>query len=206
MKHFVQHMIRQHLDEIASKSLYNCHVPGLASILFVDAPEQRIRLFIATRQHELWRNNPTTLGSLAAHAHHCDITLECVFGRFANLSYAAYEAGPETGGPFHAYHYTSGIFNPRGKFEASHLPGVAYRDYDYVHAGESLALPAHQIHSVQVNKGVVAAWFVYEGKEDAGYESLSYSDQNLALTSFDNLYRPMNTVQVVELLETVNLL
>jgi hypothetical protein len=202
MKTLVTHLVREHLAEIANKSLLDCHVRGLHSIMLLDTPEQRVRLFVATERHELWRNTAESLGSIAAHPHHCNITLHCIQGAFVNLEYAISKTGK-----YLPYIYRSALLNGTGGFTKSQRNGpVALIGQRAVGVGDSLALPAYHIHSVSVPPGQRAAWFVYEGKEDAQYSSLSYSDQDLEQADFQGLYGKMDEQQVISLLVEVGLL
>ena len=206
MKALIQHLIRGHLPEIAAQSLLDCHVRGLHSIMFLDTPEQRVRLFVATEHHELWKNTARALGSLAAHPHHCAITLHCVKGHMVNLEYAIVEPGE--GGPFKPYRYTSGLLNGQqaGFKRAEGRGDAVFNDARMLGEGNAIYLSANLIHSVQLEKGRVTAWFVYEGKEDPLYSSLSYSDQNLEQADFEGLYGKMDEAQVLGLLQMVGLL
>lgn len=205
MRNLVKHWVRENLTEIAKKSLINCHVQGLHSILFQDTPENRIRLFITTPNHKLHLNNEGTLGSLAAHAHHSNITLEVVQGTVINLEYDYHTQPLEL--KYHPFEYTSGILTSKPSFvKTSKFNSVSYADQSCILTGDSLKLPANQIHSVYVAKGHVTAWFVYEGKSDPNYKSLSYSDQNMNFFSFQGLYKPMYSVDVLALLSSVNLI
>lgn len=202
MKHLVSHLIREHLPQIAAQSLMNCHVRGLHSIMFLDTPEQRVRLFVTTEAHDLHQNWAGGLVSLAAHPHHCSLTLHCVHGMFENLAFHL-----EEGCRFKAFRYSSALVHGKGGFvrEDQAMP-ARYTGSEWVGRGDSIHLPASLIHSVRVPKNMVAAWFVYEGKEDAGYSSLSYSDQDLEKADFSGLYGPMSEETVLELLAMVGLL
>lgn len=201
MKHLIKHLVHEHLPEIAAKSLLNCHVQGLHSIMLIDTPERRVRLFITDETHQLHLNTCNNLGSLAAHAHHCNITLHMVQGAMVNLEYILHPRGD-----LQAYYYTSGILNEQGSFDQAEVCPALFEDARMLEAGMSLHLPAHLIHSVQVNEGMVAAWFVYEGAKDPAYQSYSYSNNNLEQSSFAHLYKPMSEERVVSLLKSVNLL
>ena len=204
MKALIQHLVREHLPQIAAQSLLDCHVKGLNSIMFIDTPEQRVRLFVATKQHELHQNNPLTLGSLAAHSHHCSLTLHCIHGCFRNLQY---EETLDGSGKYLPYTYQSQLLHGQGRFERFEQGyPVQFKADHFVRADDWLVLPADFIHSVHVAKDKTAAWFVYEGKEDAGYTGISYSDQPLQRVSFDGLYSKMSKQQVLDLLRLVGLL
>ena len=203
MKHLVKHLREHHAHEIMSKSYRNCHVRGLDSILLLDSPEHRIRLFVARPEHELWKNTPRTLGSLAAHPHHCDITIEMTHGTLTNYTYRKQENGRFVG-----YSYRSAILDGAGSFRYHHLVLPVAFEGATTHDPrcQPLVLAAHTIHSVQVAKGRSAAWFVYEGHEDQHYAALSYSDQNLEQTSFEGLYESMTLAQIMEALELAQVL
>lgn len=202
MKALISHLIREHLPQIAAQSLMNCHVRGLHSIMFLNTPEQRIRLYIATPEHELWKNNIDTLGSLAAHPHHCNITIHCIKGAVVNLEYR-----PDKNGKYLAFRYMSAITMGEGAFHARPwFSPVSYSQMRAIGEGKSLELPANLIHSVSALPGCLTAWFVYEGREDKNYTSLSYSNQPLEETSFDGLYGKISEQEVVGLLEQVGLL
>lgn len=207
MKALVQHLIREQLPRITAGSLLNCHVVGLHSIMLLDTPEQRIRLFIASKEHELYKNTPDTLGSLAAHPHHCNITLHCIMGGFTNLRYKEVDNFLQNEVEYVAYAYQSAILMGVGSFAPAGLRRSVRFDYETpIERGDVLALAANVIHSVYVPRGREAAWFVYEGKEDATYTSLSYSDQDLTAASFDRLYQPMSEETVIHWLRKSGLL
>jgi hypothetical protein len=206
MQALINHLVHEHLAEIAAKSLLDCHVRGIHSIMLLDTPEQRVRLFVATEEHELWRNSARSLGSLAAHPHHCAVTLHCVKGHMVNLEYAVVEPGAE--GPYKPYRYTSGILNEKqgGFVRAQGRGDAVFNDARMLGEGTAIYLSANLIHSVQLEKGRATAWFVYEGKEDPGYSSLSYSDQDLEAADFEGLYGKMSEAQVLSLLQLAGLL
>jgi hypothetical protein len=204
MKALVQHLVRENLAQIAAGSLLHCHVRGLHSIMLIDTPEQRIRLFIATKDHQLYHNTAETLGSLAAHPHHCNITLHCIKGGFTNLMYRQKPVLQEV--EYVAYTYQSAILTGVGSFARAEAPSAVFVGSVDVERGDSLALAANAIHSVYITQGRETAWFVYEGREDKNYSSLSYSDQPLDKTSFEGLYFPMPEETVISLLTSVGLL
>lgn len=201
MKELVNHLVRQNLPQIAKQSLLDCHVRGMHSIMFLDTPEQRVRLFVATRYHELHLNTSRTLGSLAAHPHHCDITLHCIKGDLFNYTYE-----PHQDGKYKPFRYVSGILNEQAGFiRTPEEESVEFVGSACVRENNALVLPAKSIHSVHANKGEVTAWFVYEGKEDPSYTSLSYSDKPLQNTVFGDLYGKMTEQNVIELLQLAGL-
>lgn len=63
------------MNILLERSLINCHCEGMDSLVVKDAPGM-VRIFIARHDHQLWRNDPTTMKtarmSVALHKHHCD--------------------------------------------------------------------------------------------------------------------------------------
>ena len=61
MKHLIKHLIDNHMENIISRSLKNCHCTGLHSIMLSESPEKTIRLFISDEKSEMYKNYPAAL-------------------------------------------------------------------------------------------------------------------------------------------------
>jgi hypothetical protein len=201
MKILVQGLVQNNLAEIVANSYLNCHVRGMHSIVLYTSPGDSLRLFVATPDHELHLNRRTSLGSLAAHAHHCDVTLQCNTGFFVNLDYAL----DRYIGEFKPFQYQSHIHTGKGGFISVKGASAYPTDHKLVKAGETLALKARDIHSVSVVRGQGASWFVREDAEDPGYVPLAYSTQDLTQSKWEGLYQRPTAEQVLELLQSVGL-
>lgn len=198
-------MIRAFLNHHADRlhrggrvnALMNCHVRGLASVMLHDEPGNRVRLFYATAEHELWRNRdplPADM-NLAVHPHHCDITLVLVFGRVCNTRYVAL---PNAEGDFHGCRYDSainggagGLFKTGDRFALQKVQqGWLYPTGDRMRAAE--------LHSIYVPKGEQAAWLVLEGNADPSYLPVCYTRN----PDFSNvgMYQPMERGEVERML------
>lgn len=219
----ISHLLKNNLDEILRRSLLNCHVPGLHSIVFLESPGKTIRMFIADKDHELYKNEPPfdrlerkDPMSLAFHSHHCNITIEMVQGSMTNYTITAGQGGLDTF-ELYAYQYISKINNGKGGFERRYIPIVKPifeiessiqlsnpNDYGI----SSLYLRAHELHTVYVDRGRTAAWFVYEGLESADYQEECYSnDPNLEEDWTDEgLYQPMEKKDLIRLLTQAELI
>lgn len=180
------------LEWIASKSLIDCHVEGVDSIMFDDTPGKRVRVFIANENHQLWRNHPDTPDDLSAalHPHHCELILSPIFGEIGNVIGHPYVDGAKEGHTFRAWIYQSqistgvGVFVDGGFFKALTLCVLDLT--------EPLLMPASVIHTIYVPRGTSAAWFVYEGEDDPLYKPLAYSNSDLDKLDFSRLYKPMS--------------
>lgn len=210
MKTLVKHLVENHLDEIVEKSIFNCHCLGLHSIMLLDSPEKTIRMYYSTAMSSMYKNLPETFlnkeMTLGFHSHHCNLTLECIKGRFLNWEVSKQKSNENYSIQARAYKYQSKIKDGELQFKELgevHLNTTAYR---WVSVGEAVHMPADQIHTVATELGCDAAWLVYEGKEDAEYDSLCYSNSNPNLVDTTFLYVKPNKEQVLAVLKRVNLI
>jgi hypothetical protein len=161
--------------------------------MLIDHPCQRVRMFVATPEHEMWRNDLQSVGgttmSLGYHAHHCDLTIHAARGRIVNVtpSQGWYQTHNARG--LGQYRYKSKILDEsQGSFER--LPGARIIEGvgNSMHPGDTVFMTAQELHTVWVPKGQSAAWFVYEGKEDPSYDPVTYSDEDLTKFDFTGMY------------------
>ena len=127
----IKMMLRHHIERVAKlgyndttyKGLMNCHVEGVHSVVMQDEPGNRLRLFYATKAHQLWRNSfPHAWNmSLAVHPHHCKVRLIQIFGHIENQKFLM---APDQTGPYHLCEYVSGVLNQEGKLTDT---GLRYR-------------------------------------------------------------------------------
>ena len=85
--------------------------------------------------------------------------------------------------------YTSAISGDKasltitGETTAESLSRIQLDPGDYAY------MDADEIHTIYVPKDEEAAWLVFEGKEDANYKPLVYSNHDLSNFNFDALYK-----------------
>ncbi len=202
MKHLISHLLSNHLDSIVSQSILHCHVRGLHSIMLLQSPERTIRLYITDTSHQLYHNYPAEYGStqlsLGFHAHHCQLTLEVVRGTMLNWT-----VGPARSG-FLAdrYLWRSPITTEETGGFILDLRGDMMETLDLriLSEGKAIHMAASAIHTVAVKPGEIAAWLVYEGREDPGY--VPYTWSNADLTAFDTtgLYAKPTEEEVLRLI------
>jgi len=177
------------IDEIVSKSLLNCHCKGLHSVMLLESPGKTIRLYVADKDHELWKNGLEGIQSkqmtIGYHAHHCNITIECVQGEVVNDEIIEHIDGNWL---FDKYMYQSAIRNGKGGFEKLGKSTFKQGALKVLKKDRSAYLPAQSIHTVFVNRGCDAAWLVYEGLENDNYVPYCYSTKELESETFDGLY------------------
>lgn len=198
-------MIRAFLNHHADRlhrggrlnALMHCHVRGLASVMLHDEPDNRVRMFYATEEHEMWRNNYPLSDEMnpAVHPHHCDLMLLLIFGRVCNTRYIAL---PNSDGEFKQCRYDSAInggaggLTPTGETFAMQKVQQAW----LYPTGEKMR--ADELHSIYVPKGEQAAWLVLEGNSDPDYKPICYT-RNPTFSAV-GMYQPMEVVEVERLL------
>lgn len=214
MKELIRHLVRVNIEEIVSKSLFNCHAMGVHSIMLLESPGKTIRVFIATKDHQLNKNLSASQGeyynrmSVGFHPHHCDITLHCVYGEIQNWIVTEHSFYGDNYLVRNKYKYHSKITDNEMSFELIGEKMLSTVSDNRIQTGESVFMKAHEIHTVGVEKGKEAAWFVYEGKEDANYQPFCYSNADPSqMNSFNaNLYVKSSEVNILGLLNRFKLI
>lgn len=207
LQHLVSHLWKSNKDEIISRSLLDCHCIGLHSIMLLECPEKTIRLYVATPDHQMWRN--TMQGykeglSVGFHPHHCDITLHGILGDVINWSAQENEsAGFKL--DVSRYIYQSKITHGELKFQTLSPKTELYTtDYECIKPWQSVFMRANRIHTIGLAKGKSAAWMVYEGKEDKEYVPYLWSNTN-PNEGTEKLYRQPTESDIINLLSIAGL-
>lgn len=225
-KAILNNLLEQNRQTMVARSLRNCHARGLDSIMVYDKPGMRIRIFVATPDHELWKNRLGGIWndkkfkktmSVAMHPHHCDLTLRVIFGNLANFEIAKgnVQLPQQNTSSYHnfidlkEYEYVSPISTgEKGEFiclRDVQVPSYSIRQTKIgdSFASRELEMKADEIHTVAIAKGKPCAWFVFEGDSDPNYKPVCYSNDDLESFSFDGLYEPMSedyldkTIQII---------
>jgi hypothetical protein len=206
MKQLIKHLLQNNLEEILSRSLLNCHVKGLHSIMLSESPAKTIRLYVATPDHELYRNHYSEMDSvmsLAFHAHHCNLTLHCIKGILFNWEVVEDDNGSIE---LQKYIYHSKITEGDLSFEKIGTGKLRTTCHRYVNEGEAVFMKADQIHTVACEKNKLCAWLVYEGKEDKSYKPYCWTHSNVNNIDYSQLYQKPTEKQIMKLLKQIGLL
>lgn len=202
---YLKHLRRTALARIAMTSFLDCHVRGLHSLMLADVPGGVVRMFVATSDHDMYRNTPGNGPlSIAFHTHDAELTLHVLRGGIGNVTPTA--DGTNGRCVLKRFRYDSRIKGGAGGFVKvyNNEPGQATAlRYKWLREGDALYLPADTYHSVAVPFTQFAAWMVYEGAKDPNYDPLVYSDDDLTTFSSEGLYRRPTQKQVADLLDLV---
>jgi hypothetical protein len=201
---FIENLIKNHLEEITEKSLLNCHVDGLHSIMLLDHPEKTIRLYVAMPGNTLYKNTrfTTNLMSLSFHPHHCDLTLQVTRGHLTNWNVKESDTGTE----FDKYIYHSQITEGRLGFEYVGKSFLETTKRILISEGGQEFLSADTIHTVACSTDRVTAWLVYEGKEDPNYIPYCWTNTDLLNQDHSKLYQKPTQADVLMLLNEAGLI
>lgn len=189
------------MNILLEKSLMDCHCFGVDSLVLKDAP-QMIRIFVARRDHLLYKNLPwkgsSGTMSVGMHRHHCDVTLMPLLGVVENieLCFNNEEGHPA---PMYSYRFRSHLRDRDvGGFEPIDGYGVSLMTRRTL-IDKPLFMQASKLHTIYVPYGSIAAWMVWEGTEDPEYSPLVYSnDISLAKFDFSGLDLPMTRERLAE--------
>lgn len=185
------------VSEIAKRSLINCHVVGLDSLVLDINPMRRV--FVATPDHQLWRNTYGYPFSAGYHPHHCDVKFKVLTGKPLQVTPKTHPGE----GDFRAYMWESPIRGETGKFVP--LNGHERRIEHVFSPLNGVEMRASDWHTVHVEKDVMAVWEVTEGKEDPAFRPLCMSNDNLRLWDAKGFYLPMPEELVQKYITWLNL-
>lgn len=184
-----------HWDYTLKYSLRNCHVKGLHSLAI--RPTDRggmVRLYIHEPGGDLGGDFQLDDLPLAIHPHAQDLTLICIKGNFRNLNFVKVPHGR----PFRKYGYASKILTGENHpFSQSGIEHLEMVESTVLLPGDTIHLPAEQLHTVVCPKNSVSAWLVLEG-ERIEHSTDCYSTRDLSNVSNDGLYLPMDIKDVLQ--------
>lgn len=217
MKQFLQELLYkefyQNAQKIVSSAIKDTHCMGLNSIVLIDVDGFRLRMYHATKKHQLWRNNSTSWDiqnpntfSVGFHPHHSDLYITTIFGDVYNWTIEEYTTKEPFVPTLNKYRYTSSITNDEGKFSLV-SKNVSVRTYAFERLAKGYVefLPAKVLHTIYVHEGKEAAWLVLERTKDQTYDPIIYSNDDLTKFDFDAHYNKCSNEEVAAMLSFVGL-
>lgn len=182
---------------------YNCHAEGLHSIVVsrYATGRPRLRMFLATAEHTLWRNNIPACDepmSIALHAHRARLTLIRVFGPVHQVRAIHDDVGAVA---LRTFRHTSHLLTGHGGFEEV---GSARFSVSTPFVFDVEPMSADALHTVYIPEGERAAWYVHEHETDPAFNDLLWSNDDLTTFDFTDMYEPMSQVDAAMLLDVVN--
>lgn len=205
MLDFIQFSIENNLEFILKNSYINCHAKGLHSILFINNDLMKIRLFITTKDHTLYKNDIFSEDlSIAFHPHRFDLYLKVIEGCVINTIIKQCSFEYLNSFTLNSYQYKSKLLNVEESGFKLINESLCFKLVSQIHysKNESVKMLHNELHTISVKKDSVAAWFVFEGKEKEYYSDLAFSKSLPKLT--EDLYLPMNLKFLTTLLNSIN--
>jgi len=207
MKELLRHLFQTDPSGLQERTLLDCHVQGVHSVVLYDTPGARLRLFYATKNHGLYFHFPDFKDlPVGFHAHHCDVSLYVLNGILSNFT-VSFEL-PATGPcfNFNRYKYTSSITNQKGSMEYVSKALTTIPKQQQLNSGMTVYMNAKTIHTVRVESNF-CIWAVMEGAEDSNYDNFLLTTRTLDENSTKGLYNKPTMEQFNEMiLEMLNLL
>ena len=164
MKNLVKHYLHTNRKEIIERSLLHCHVQGLHSIILMEAPGKTIRIYITDQNHGLYKP-----GALALHPHHCQLTLNVVYGELRNIIYKIDMDSADGAVEYDKYLYKSHILDDEMAFMKVGSDFLKVKTNKLLRTGDSDFMKSSEIHTVVCSANTVNGWFVFEGKENTAH-------------------------------------
>lgn len=209
----LKHLVRENLQDVVENSYLNCHAKGVHSFMINEYPGKSIRVFVATPQHELWKNHDVALSkivdgvkmSVAFHTHRRNLVIETIRGTITNVT-AIEDAAAYHPVKLKRFEYKSKILDDKMGFvlKSAASPIIIYETV-VLPMGASKYLPSKELHTIVIPHGQQAAWLVYEGMEDATYQSDCFSNADLDKESDDGLYQKPTMAQTMDILGSIGL-
>lgn len=203
MKQFVEHILKENYDECLSKSLINCHTKGLHSIMLIDKPEQRVRLFVTDKTHNMWTNKTINKDmSIAIHPHHCNVTLVHLDGQLFNKMY---RFGDTSNFKLNTYSWQSPILGRDGHFRWQRNDYLSFLRDENLKLLKSRYMNANELHTVYIPKNSITSWVVIEGRENEESEPYCYSLNDLTKFDSSELYQKPTKKEFNRVIKLLNL-
>lgn len=197
------HAFNENRQEMLDNSYLDCHVKGLHSIMLYNTPGKVIRMYVTSREHNLWQH--TTVGcmqipnNLAFHPHRYNLTLMCVAGKISHITLKNGKGGYN----LPMYRYSSALADGSCGFVNTETMRPFTPEYRWLLPGRHISLHATCVHSLLVPQGTVAAWMIMEGAENPEYEPVAFTTMPLEEFKPEGFYRKMTEKDMAEILESI---
>lgn len=173
------------------KSVYNCHTPGLDSVVLFDSEHGMVRFYTAHAGMNMMHNlyGPDGHFTIGVHNHKYRICKIPLVGPIINIRTARDDWGPGNFG-LYEYRFKSALRGEEFGVEELGLREMRPLASDLLVPGDHVVMDPEDLHTVLVNQNTTTTWMVLEGK-NVDIEPLIYSPRPNLTLSDDGLYEPM---------------
>lgn len=200
MKHFIQHIIRENLAQIASESYFNYGVYGMHMINIIDTPTKGLKLYVTDSNNALQNSLPNYFSNGLTYPfqyYKKNVMIECIKG------YTSVWNVFENNGNIAVLANEFEKINDDYELKRQHV-GLSTEQVFSMQSGQIVNLPGNKLYNFGSRFGSQSAWLVYEGKEIDGIPDLYYT--NLDNIKTDGLYQKMNARDVVGIIDALGFL
>ena len=217
MLDFVKHQLINNKEFLLQNSFKNCAIEGLHLILLSSSNEVKIRLYITSKDHLLYKNqvfpdfkreskclSPSELMSQPVHHNKYDSTIKVINGDLINTIYTKCSQEFERSFALKEYKCIIGTNPEETYFKYTQNVNFfyinKYKSYSANSQSSFFMMKNFEYHNLSVSKNSVAAWLVFEsGSYETDY--LMYSN-NMPSISSSNYQKFSSIEEITDLLET----
>lgn len=202
MKHFIQHIVKENLTQIAAASYFNYGVKGLHMIDLIDSDTKGLKLYIAEANNDMQSSTPSFYSTGIKYPFQYygkNVMVKCIKG-FTSV-WTVFENNNQMSVLADEYNIT---YDDKGlpvyELGREHV-GLSTKEVFNMQAGNVVNLPGNTLYNFGTRFGAISAWMVYEGKPIENLPQVCYSNFNIE--SHDGLYQKTNSRDIVAMLDSL---
>lgn len=202
MKHFIQHIVKENLTQIAAASYFNYGVKGLHMINLIDSNNKGLKLYITEANNDMQSSTPSFCSTGIKYPFQYygkNVMVKCIKG-FTSI-WTVFENNNQMTILTDEYNITyDDNMLPKYELGRQHI-GLSTKEVFNMQASNVVNLPGNQLYNFGTRFGAISAWLVYEGKEIENLPQVCYS--NYDIVPRDGLYQKTNARDIVSMLDSL---
>lgn len=202
MKHFIQHIVKENLTQIAAASYFNYGVKGLHMINLIDSDTKGLKLYISEANNDMQSSTPSFYSTGIKYPFQYygkNVMVKCIKG-FTSV-WTVFENNNQMSVLADEYNIT---YNDKGlpvyELGREHV-GLSTKEVFNMQSGTVVNLPGNTLYNFGTRFGAISAWMVYEGKPIVNLPQVCYSNFNIEPR--DGLYQKTNSRDIVAMLDSL---
>jgi len=203
MKYFLQHILKENLNQITADSYFNYGVKGLHMIDFINTPTKGLKLFIAESNNNMQPSLPSFYQNGITYPfqyYSKNASVQCVKGHLTIWEVA--ESNDQISLLANEFEVSGNAETQEFHTKREHV-GLKTAQLFSMQPGQIVNLPGNILYNFGTRFGSISAWMVFEGK-DLGTPKLAYT--NLDKFDTSDLYQKPTTRDVLNMVDAIGLL
>lgn len=201
MKHFIQHIVKENLTQIAASSYFNYGVKGLHMINLIDSDNKGLKLFITESNNDMQSSTPNFCATGIKYPFQYygkNVMVKCIKG-FTSI-WTVFENNNQMSVLVNEYEVDRSNELPEYNLTREHV-GMSTKEVFNMQAGQVVNLPGNVLYNFGTRFGAISAWLVYEGKPIENLPNLTYT--NFEAISSEGLYQKTTSRDIVSMLNSL---